>query len=186
MAWPGRDTSGELNHLWILPWCHMDYISFGSFRLVLWHSWFPKLLRRQSSGCCRFNPDCKKSKQLSKKSLHNLTDSDYPSHHRMSSSKESWGNTTIRWFLQSIRSHKQRKDGTNVTSIWSSQRNCYRYNYALQKHESIGLLTWWRYRLLRQVAEVVQGGTFVPCLFIRCLDYVLRMSIDLIKENGFP
>ena len=36
VAWPGRDISRELNHLWILSWCHMDYISFGSFRLVLW------------------------------------------------------------------------------------------------------------------------------------------------------
>ena len=35
--WPGRDISGELKHLWILSWCHIDYISFGSFRLVLWH-----------------------------------------------------------------------------------------------------------------------------------------------------
>ena len=31
VAWPGRDISGELKHLWILSWCHMDYISFGSF-----------------------------------------------------------------------------------------------------------------------------------------------------------
>ena len=37
VAWPGRDISGELNHLWILSWCHMDYTSFGSFWLVLWH-----------------------------------------------------------------------------------------------------------------------------------------------------
>ena len=37
VAWPGSDTSGELNHLWMLSWCHMDYISFVSFRLVLWH-----------------------------------------------------------------------------------------------------------------------------------------------------
>ena len=37
VAWTGTDTSGELNHLWILSWCHMDYISFGSFWLVLWH-----------------------------------------------------------------------------------------------------------------------------------------------------
>ena len=27
----------KLNHLWILSRCHMDYISFGSFQLVLWH-----------------------------------------------------------------------------------------------------------------------------------------------------
>ena len=37
MTWHGRDTSRELNHLWILSWCQMDYISFGSFRLGLWH-----------------------------------------------------------------------------------------------------------------------------------------------------
>ena len=37
VAWAGRDTSGELNHLWILSCCHMDYISFGSFWLVFWH-----------------------------------------------------------------------------------------------------------------------------------------------------
>ena len=35
------------------------------------------------------------------------------------------------------------------------------------------------------VAGVVQGDTLTPYLFIICLDYVLRMSIDLIKENGF-
>ena len=35
VAWRGRDTSGELSHLWILSWYHMDYISFGSFHL--WH-----------------------------------------------------------------------------------------------------------------------------------------------------
>ena len=28
VAWTGRDISGELNHLWILSWCHMDYIFF--------------------------------------------------------------------------------------------------------------------------------------------------------------
>ena len=37
MASPRRDISRKLNHLWILSWCHIDYISFGSFRLVLWH-----------------------------------------------------------------------------------------------------------------------------------------------------
>ena len=37
VVWPGRDISRELNHLWILSWCHIDYISFGSFCQVLWH-----------------------------------------------------------------------------------------------------------------------------------------------------
>ena len=35
------------------------------------------------------------------------------------------------------------------------------------------------------VAGVLQGDTFAPYLFKICLDYVLRTSIDKIKENGF-
>ena len=35
------------------------------------------------------------------------------------------------------------------------------------------------------VAGVLQGDTLTPYLFIICLDYVLRMSIDKMKDNGF-
>ena len=35
------------------------------------------------------------------------------------------------------------------------------------------------------VAGVLQGDTLAPYLFIICLDYVLRTSIDLMKENSF-
>ena len=35
------------------------------------------------------------------------------------------------------------------------------------------------------VAGVLQGDTLAPYLFMICLDYVLRTSIDKIKENGF-
>ena len=35
------------------------------------------------------------------------------------------------------------------------------------------------------VAWVLQGDTLAPYLFIICLDYVLRTSIDKIRENGF-
>ena len=34
------------------------------------------------------------------------------------------------------------------------------------------------------VAGVLQEDTLAPYLFIICLDYVLRKSIDKIKENG--
>ena len=34
------------------------------------------------------------------------------------------------------------------------------------------------------LAGVLQVDTFAPFLIIVCLDYVLRMSIDLMKENG--
>ena len=35
------------------------------------------------------------------------------------------------------------------------------------------------------VAGVLQGDTLAPYLFIISLDYVLRTSIDKIRENGF-
>ena len=35
------------------------------------------------------------------------------------------------------------------------------------------------------VGHLLQGDTLAPYLFIICLDYVLRTSIDKIKENGF-
>ena len=35
------------------------------------------------------------------------------------------------------------------------------------------------------VAGVLQGDSLAPYLFILCLDYVLRTSIDKIRENGF-
>ena len=35
------------------------------------------------------------------------------------------------------------------------------------------------------VAGVLQEDTLAPYLFIICLDYMLRTSIDKIKENGF-
>ena len=35
------------------------------------------------------------------------------------------------------------------------------------------------------VAGVLKGDTLAPYLFIICLEYVLRTSIDKIKEDGF-
>ena len=35
------------------------------------------------------------------------------------------------------------------------------------------------------VAGVLQGDTLAPYLFIICLDYVLRISTDKIRENSF-
>ena len=55
---------------------------------------------------------------------------------RRSTSKESRGNTSFCKFLQGIRLHAKSKNGANTSSIWSSQRNCYRYNDDLQKYES--------------------------------------------------
>ena len=35
------------------------------------------------------------------------------------------------------------------------------------------------------LAGVLQGDTLAPYLFIICLDYVLRTSVDKMKDNGF-
>ena len=35
------------------------------------------------------------------------------------------------------------------------------------------------------VTGVLQGDSLAPYLFIICLDYVLRTSIDIMKYNGF-
>ena len=35
------------------------------------------------------------------------------------------------------------------------------------------------------VAGVLQGDTLAPYLFTICVDYVLRTSIDKIRENGY-
>ena len=35
------------------------------------------------------------------------------------------------------------------------------------------------------VANVLQGDTLAPYLFIICLDYVLRTSVDIMKDNDF-
>ena len=35
------------------------------------------------------------------------------------------------------------------------------------------------------VADVLQGDTLAPYLFVICINYVFRTSIDLMKENGF-
>ena len=37
----------------------------------------------------------------------------------------------------------------------------------------------------RNTSTLLQGDTLAPYLFIICLDYVLRTSIDKIRENGF-
>ena len=52
--------------------------------------------------------------------------------------KQSWSNTTVQRFLKGIQFHTQSKDGANT----STQRNCYCYKDALQKHESDGSLAW--------------------------------------------
>ena len=65
----------------------------------------------------------------------------------------------------------QQKDGTNTTSIWSSRRNCYSYNDALQKHESLPDKDT---NFFDIVTGVLQGDTLAPFMFILCKDLILQ------------
>ena len=56
---------------------------------------------------------------------------------------------------------------------------------SLQKHQSESAFTNGDTEYFDIVAGVRQGNTLAPYLFIICRDYVLRTSIDKIRENGF-
>ena len=73
--------------------------------------------------------------------------------------------------------------GTNPTSIRSTKIDRSSNNDSLQKQQSESTFTGWRHRILRHCSRSTTRG--YPYLFIICLDYVLRTSIDKIRENGF-
>ena len=47
------------------------------------------------------------------------------------------------------------------------------------------MLLGWKHRLFDNVAIVQLGDTLALYMFIICLDYGLRTSIDKMKDNGF-
>ena len=55
-------------------------------------------------------------------------------------------------------------------------------NDSLQKHQSKSAFTGWRHKILRHCSR---STTLASYLFIICLDYVPRTSIDNIREYGF-
>ena len=81
--------------------------------------------------------------------------------------------------------HTQRKDETNTIRLQPTQRNRRRHNDAIYKHKSKSLLPDGDTDYFDIVAGVSQGDTLAPYLFIICLDYVLRTSINKMKDNGF-
>ena len=74
--------------------------------------------------------------------------------------------------LPRVRFHSQREDGTNPSSILLTTKVKVRSPDGDTEYFDI-------------VARVLQGETLAPYHFIICLYYVLRISIDKIRENGF-
>ena len=111
-----------------------------------------------------------KSEQLSEKSIHNLSDSQYSPNHG-STCKQSWGNTTVRRFL-----HTQMKDEENI----STQETVTAIMLCKNTNAVVHLLDE-DTDFFDIVAGVLQGYTRAPYQFIICLDYVRWTSIGLIK-----
>ena len=87
---------------------------------------------------------------------------------------------TIRRILEGVRAkiyRSQREDGKNCTSIRHTKRDC---RSKVKVRSPDGDTDYFDI-----VAGVPQGDTLAPYLFIICQDYMLRTSIDKIKENGF-
>ena len=103
----------------------------------------------------------------------------------MSISKESWVSTTVRRFLQGIWFYTQRKkNGENTSCIWSLQRNCYRYNDTLQKHESNISFTWLRHRYRHYCSSPARKC--ICTIFVNALPRLRTLNINRInKRNGF-
>ena len=75
---------------------------------------------------------------------------------------------------------------TNTDKYRHTKRDRRNNNDSLQKHQNESTFSGWRHRnYFDIVAGVLHGDTLAPYLFIVCLDYVLKTSIDKIKENGF-
>ena len=116
--------------------------------------------------------------------VHNIANSDKLSNLKRCSCKKLQSFTPICRFLQSIWLHTQREDGANASSLRSTQRN----------HAAIMML----YKSTKVkvckldgdtdffdiVVGVLLGDTLAPYLFIICQNFILWMSIDLMKENN--
>ena len=66
----------------------------------------------------------------------------------------------------------------NFTKKQKKQKKSYSLNDALQKLDG-------NTDFFEIVVGVLQGYTLAPNPFIICLDYVIQMTTDLIKESGF-
>ena len=76
------------------------------------------------------------------------------------------------------RFHTQSKDGANTTRLRPTKRNRHSHNDDTQKHKSKSPFPGWRDGLLQHCSRCAARGHINPYLFIICLDYVPRTSIE--------
>ena len=117
--------------------------------------------------------------------IHNITNFDYLLNSRCLCKKPQ-GNNIICWLLLDIWLHTHRGKIEQMLLAYSLPKETVAAIMMLYKNTKIKVHSPDEdTNYFDIVAGVLQQDTFVPYLFIICLDYVLRTSIDLLKENGF-
>ena len=100
--------------------------------------------------------------------------------------KKPAGDITICRLYQGLRFHSQREDGTNPTSIRPTKKKTVAAITILYRNTKVKIRSPdGDTEYFDIVAGLLEGDTLAPYLFIICLDYVLKTSIDKIRENGF-
>ena len=112
----------------------------------------------------------RKIRTVLEKFIHDFSDSDYSLNHRRSRCKRSRDNIIVFRSLQDIYFDIQRKDDANMVF----QRKCYRSNDYLSDGDTDDLDI---------VTGILQEDTLAKYLFLICLDFVQRTSINQMKEN---
>ena len=126
-------------------------------------------------------------KWLSEKSIHDITNFDYPSNSKRCSSKKKTLKTTLLfvYFSESFVSIHRGKIEQILLAIWlpkeTAAATMMLYKNIKVKVRSLDGDT----DHFDIVADVLQVYTLAPYLLIISQDYVLRTPIKLMKENGF-
>ena len=120
--------------------------------------------------------------------IHNFTDSDYLSNYQRNTYKNSQENTTVHRFLKAFNSiHRGKMEQIlltfglpieTVTVIMMLFKNTKGMVHSLEHNTDF-------FNFFDLVTGVLQGDISVPYMFLIYYDYVLWVSINLIKENGF-
>ena len=117
--------------------------------------------------------------------IHDVTNLDYPSNSRRCTSKKPTGNNIICQLYQAFDSMHREK----MEQILPA------FDLPKETVAAIMMLHWITKVKVRYpdgdidyidiVAVMLQVDTFAPYFFTICLDYILRKSIDKIKDSGF-
>ena len=114
-----------------------------------------------------------------------MTNVDYPSNSRRCTCKKPRATILFVEFAKAFDSIHRGENGANTTRLWPTKETVTAimmlYRNTKVKVRSLDGDT----NYFDIVAGVLQGDTLDLYVFIICLDYVLRTSIDKIKENGF-